>query len=89
LGGGLEEVPDAACEVAFEAAERFAVGLAFGGLASDVGLGLGVAAGAGDGDAMDRRVGLAVTASVEAVAVGVAGTYGDWCEPGGAGELGT
>ena len=37
----MEEVPDAACEVALEAADRFAVGFAFGGFASDVGLGLG------------------------------------------------
>jgi hypothetical protein len=71
-GGWLEEVPDAAGEVAFEAADRFAVGLAFGGLAGDVGLCLGVAAGAGDGDAVDRCVDLAVAAAVEAVAVGVA-----------------
>jgi hypothetical protein len=28
-GGRLEEVPVAACEVAFEAADRFAVGFAF------------------------------------------------------------
>jgi hypothetical protein len=39
--GGLEEVPDAAGEVAFEAADGFAVCFAFGGLAGDVGLGSG------------------------------------------------
>ena len=89
LGGGrLEQVSDAACEVALEAADRFAVGFAFGGFAGDVGLGLGVAASAGDGDAVDCRVDLAVAAAVEAVAVGFAGADGDRCEAGGAGELG-
>jgi hypothetical protein len=39
--GRLEQVPDAACEVAFEAADRFAVGLGFGVFAGDVGPGLG------------------------------------------------
>jgi hypothetical protein len=67
----LEEVPDPAGEVALEGADGFAVGLAFGGLAGDVGLGFGVAAGTGDGDAVDGRVDLAVAAAVEAVAVGV------------------
>ena len=81
-------MPDAAGEVALEAADRFAVGFAFGGFAGDVGLGFGVAAGAGDGDAMDRRVELAVAAAVEAVAVGLARADRDWCESGGAGELG-
>jgi hypothetical protein len=84
----LEEVPDAACEVALEAADGFAVGLAFGGLASEVDLGFGVAASACDGDAMDRRVDLAVAAAVEAVAVGFARADGDRCDSGGAGEPG-
>jgi hypothetical protein len=45
LGGdvvGLEEVPDAAGEVAFEAAHGFAVGFAFGLFAGEVGGGVGV-----------------------------------------------
>jgi hypothetical protein len=63
-------VPDAAGEVALEAADGVALGLAFGLLADDVVLGLGVAAGARDGHAMDRGVDLAVAASVEAVSVG-------------------
>ena len=83
----MEEVPDAAGEVAFEAADRFAVGLAFGGLAGDVGLCLGVAASAGDSDAVDRCVDLAVAAAVEAVAVGVPRADRDRGEPSGAGEL--
>ena len=37
VGGGLEEVPDAAGEVAFEAADGFFGGLAFGAFAGDVG----------------------------------------------------
>jgi hypothetical protein len=39
--GGLEEVPDAAGEVAFEAADGFGGGLAFGAFAGDVGAGFG------------------------------------------------
>src|SRR5512133_1699908 len=69
--GGLEEVPDAAGEVALEAPERFAVGLALGAFAGEVVARVGVAAGAGDGDAVDRGVELAVAAAVQAVAVGV------------------
>jgi hypothetical protein len=68
----LEEVPDAACEVAFEAADRVAVGLALGAFAGDVGLGLVVAAGAGDRDAVNGGVDLAVAAAVEAVTLGLA-----------------
>ena len=53
-GAALEEVPDAAGEVALEAADGFAGALAFGSFAVEVGAGLRVAAGAGDGDAVDR-----------------------------------
>ncbi len=70
--GRLEEMPGAAGEVAFEAADRFAGGLAFGLPALDVVAGLRVAAGAGDGDAVQGGVDLAVAAAVEAVAVGLA-----------------
>src|SRR5512132_2650582 len=86
--GRLEEVPDAAGEVALEAADGFFGALAFGAFAGDVVLGLGVAAQAGDGDAMDRGVDLAVAAAVEAVAVGLAGADGDRRDAGSAGELG-
>jgi hypothetical protein len=86
--GRLEQVPDAAGEVAFEAADRFAVGLAFGGLARHVVAGFGVAAGAGDRDAVNGGVDLAVAAAVEAVPVGAPGA--DWYrgQAGGASELG-
>jgi hypothetical protein len=70
--GLAQELPDAAGEVALEAADRFAVGLAFGFLACDEGDGFRVAAGAGDGDAVDGGVDLAVAAAIEAVAVGSA-----------------
>jgi len=59
----LEEVPDAAGEVAFEAADGFFGGLAFGAFAVEVGLGFGVAAGAGDGEAVDGGVDAARSAS--------------------------
>src|SRR5215211_1487120 len=62
--GGLEQVPEAAGEVALEAADGFFGALALGAFAGDVVLGLGVAAQAGDGDAVDRRVDLAVAAAV-------------------------
>jgi hypothetical protein len=86
--GRLEQVPDAAGEVAFEAADRFARALAFGSLAVQVGARLGMAAGTGDGDAMDRRVDLAVAAAVQAMAAGVARADRDRRQAGGAGELG-
>src|SRR3954469_18310438 len=66
---GVEDVPDAAGEVAFEAADRFSFALAFGELFGHVVAGLGVAARAGDGDAVQGGVDLAVAAAVEAVAV--------------------
>ena len=86
--GRAQEVPDAAGEVAFEAADGVAVGLAFGVLARDVVLRVRVAAGAGDGDAVDGGVDLAVAAAVEAVAVGASGADRDRCDAGGSGELG-
>src|SRR3954451_8160573 len=85
---GLEQVPEAAGEVAFEAADGFFGALAFGAFARDVVLGLGVAAGAGDGDVVDGGVDLAVAAAFEPVAVGVAGADGDRSDAGGARELG-
>ena len=87
-GGRLEQVPDAAGEVALEAADGFAGALAFGAFAGDVVAGLGVAARAGDGDAVDGGVDLAVAAAVEPVAVGVARADRDRRDAGGAGELG-
>ena len=81
-------MPDAANEVAFEAADGVAVGLALCAFAFDVGLRLGVAAGAGDGDAVDGCVELSVAAAVEAMAVGLARADGDRSDPTGAGELG-
>ena len=86
--GRLEEVPDAPCEVSFEAADGFFGALAFGAFAGDVVLGFGVAAQAGDGDAVDGGVDLAVAAAVEAVAVGLAGADRDRSDAGGPGELG-
>jgi hypothetical protein len=84
----LEQVPEAAGEVAFEAADGFLGALAFGAFAGDVVLGLGVAAQTGHVDAVDGGVDLAVAAAVEAVAVGLVGAGGDRSDAGGAGELG-
>src|SRR6266545_5785436 len=83
-GGRLQQAPDVAGEVALEAADRFAGGLAFAASAFDVGAGLGVAAGAGDDDAVQRGVDLAVAALVEALSLGVAGAGRDRRDAGGA-----
>ena len=52
------------CEVAFEAAQRFASGLAFGELALQIELGRRVAARARDGDDVQGVVELSVAAAV-------------------------
>src|SRR5450755_1646061 len=72
-----EGVEDLAGDVAFEAAHDFALGLAFGGAAFDVGAGSVAVAQPADGDEVERSVGLAVAAVVEAVAGGLAGGRGD------------
>src|SRR3954465_1383513 len=77
VGGGLEEAPDAAGEVALEAAQGCAAGLAVRLLAGEGGGGLGVEAALGDGEAVQRAVELAVAAAIEAVAVGAARRGGD------------
>jgi hypothetical protein len=56
-------------EVALEAADRFAGGLAFRLATGDVVLGRGVAAGAGDDDAVKGGVDLPVAALVEALSL--------------------
>jgi hypothetical protein len=86
--GRLQESPDVAGEVAFEAADGFAGGLAFGAAAGDVVLGLGVAARASDDHAVKRGVDLAVAALVEALATGVARAGGDRRDAGGTRQLG-
>ena len=68
----MQETPDAAGEVAFEAAQSFAAAVAVGLFASEVGGGVRVQAALGDGKAVQRTVELAVAAAVETVAVGVA-----------------
>ena len=68
----MEESPDGPGEVALEAADGFAGGLAFRLAAGDVVLGCGVAAGAGDDHPVQRGVDLAVAALVEALSLGVA-----------------
>ena len=68
LDEGCEEMVKAAREVALEAADRFAVGLALGLFAGQVGLGLGVVSCASDGDDVQGVVELAVAAAVQPVA---------------------
>jgi len=76
VGWRLQQPPDAAGEVAFEAAQRFASAFAFGLLACEVGGGVGVQAAFGDGEAVQGTVELAVATAVEAVADGVSGRCG-------------
>ena len=64
-------------EVALEAADRFAGGLAFGAATGDVVARLRVAAGAGDDRPVQCGVDLAVAALVEPLAAGVARAGGD------------
>src|SRR6187549_1727666 len=86
--GGLQEAPDAAGEVALEAADRLAGAFAFAAPALDVLACRRVAAGAGDDHAVQRGVDLAVAAVVEPVALRVAGAGGDRRDARRAGELG-
>ena len=65
----MEQVIDAADEVAFEAADRLGVGLAGAALLSEVGGGLGVEHDLGEREHVEGVVELAVAAGVQAVAV--------------------
>jgi hypothetical protein len=87
-GGRSQELPDAASEVALEAAQCFFARLALGLFAGEVGGGVRVPVAFVDGEAVQRAVELAVAAVVEAVTVGVARGGGDRRGPAGARELG-
>ena len=67
MGVGLELFPEGGGDVAFEAAERFAAGFAFGEFALVVVAGGCVAADLGDRDAVQGGVELPVPALVVAV----------------------
>ena len=69
---GEQERVVPAGEVAHEAASDLAAGLALCGAPLDVVLGLGVVLHADHGDRVERVVGLAVAAAVDAVAAGLA-----------------
>ena len=79
---------DAADEVAFEAADRFAFGLAVGALLGEVDRGAGVAAIRMIGEHVEGAVEAAVAARIEAVAVSASAGDGDRGAAGQAGELG-
>jgi hypothetical protein len=70
--GVFEEFVDAACDVSFEAASDLSGGFAFGESSGGVGAGFGVAAESAEGDGVQRPVELAVAASAESVAGGLA-----------------
>src|SRR3954471_21042008 len=67
---GDEGVVELAGDVALEAADDLGLGLAFGGAPRGVSAGAFAVAQATDGDHVQRAVGVAVAAVVEAVAVG-------------------
>ena len=79
---------DAADEVAFEAANGFALGLAVLALPSEVDRGSRVPADADDREHVEGAVEPAVAAGIEAVAVGSSRADGDRGAAGEAGELG-
>jgi hypothetical protein len=81
-------VVDAADEVAFEAADRFALGLAVLALLGEVDRGAGVAADTDDGEHVEGAVEAAVAARIEAVAVSASAGDGDRGAAREAGELG-
>jgi hypothetical protein len=66
----VQEVVDASDEVAFEAADRFFVGLPVAALFGDVDRGLRVVEDFGEGEHVERVVELTVAAGIETVAVG-------------------
>src|SRR4051794_3568231 len=70
---GEERVVELAGDVALEAADDLGLGLALGGAAFGVGACAFAIAQAADGDHVQRAVGVAVAAVVEAVAVGAPG----------------
>jgi hypothetical protein len=79
---------EVAGEVALEAAGRFAGCFAFVVAAFDVGDGGGVVLAAVEDDCVEGAVEVAVAASVESVADGLAAGGGDRCGAGEAGEGG-
>ena len=79
---GLECVVGLAGDVAFEAADDLALGLAFGGAPRGVGAGAWAVAQAADGGHVQAAVGVAVAAVVEAVTDGASG--GRWDRAGAA-----
>jgi hypothetical protein len=68
-GVRFECVEDDACELSFEAADRFAAAFAFGLFALEVGARGGVVARLCDRDSVEGRVELSVAAAVEAVSL--------------------
>ena len=84
--GVLEEAPDASSDEPFQASGRFSFGLSFAGSSSHVVLGDGAAALACDRNEVERSVELAITTTIEPMAVlALAGGDLDGC---GAAESG-
>src|SRR5205807_8292189 len=84
--GVVEQVPDLASDVPFEASDRFAFGLAFFDFAFDVGTGFGIPRHPAQGDDVDRRVQLPVAAAMQTVTDRFARAGWDRCGAGVPGE---
>ena len=85
-GVGAHGAVDAVGDSSFEAAQRFAAGLAFGAFALVVGAAFGVTADLGDRDRVQRAVELPVPAGVVAVSDGASGGRRQRCGAVGGGE---
>jgi hypothetical protein len=79
-------MPDLTGDMAFEAADRLQLGLAFGLLAFEIGAGRGVELGPAERDDVDRAVQLPVTAAMQAVTTRLAGARWDRRRSGTSGE---
>ena len=75
-------------EVAFEAADGFSFGFAFGCFSVEVEPGGGIGSCSAEGDDVDRSIELAVAAAVQSVATGVTGAGGNRGGSGVSGERG-
>ena len=86
-----EDSEDIAGDVAFQTPHDLRLALAFGEPAPHIALGGWMPAKPNNDDAMERGIGLTITASIETMALSLAGGGRDWIRPaqGCEGGLGT
>ena len=90
LGRVLEGREDFASDIAFEAADHLSLAHSLGGATTHVCVGPAIMAESDDNDAIESRIGLTIPASVEPMAVGLAGgsRYGTYTAQRGERGLG-